>query len=154
VKRITKNILSLMKFRPSTRIWLTVFLILVIGVIFVGLNDLPGYILGYLATAVLFIMATRTWHTIKQFLILFAVSLIGIIFLSFFYVEVVCRLAVMVEGDGALQGAPLRFIEVIFTYIILFAGATGMLYGIAGAITLSIFRLINLISHKNITENT
>ncbi len=154
MKKIAKNISSLMKFRPSTRIWLTVFLMLVIGVVFVGLNDVPGYILGYLATAVLYIMATRTWHTIKRFLILFAISLVGIIFLSFFYVEVISRLAVMIDGDRALQGAPLRVIEIMFTYVILFAGAMGMVYGIVGTLVLGVLRLATLRSHKNITANT
>jgi len=154
VKKIAAKLSALMRFRQGTRVLLVVFLILLISILFVGLDDLLGYILGYLATAVLFIMATRTWRSIRRFLALFFVSLIGIIFLSFFYVEVICRLAVMIGGAGALQGTPLDVVEMIITYVILFAGAVGMVFGILGTVILGILRLATLISHKGITENT
>ena len=127
---------------------------LVISVLFVGLDDVPGYILGYLATTVLFFIVTHNWRTVRRFLILFAVSLIGIIFLSFLYVEVICRVAVMVAGVSVLQSPLLGIIEVIITYVILFGGPVGMFFGIVGVITLGIMRLTAMRSRNSAANTT
>lgn len=123
------------------RFLITVFCVLVIGVIFVGLDNIPGFILGYLATAVIFFMVTRTWRTIKKFLILFIVALLGAIFLSFLYVEVICRLVVMIWGVNALFSTQLHVIELIITYVILFATPICMFIGIAGSLLLYIRKI-------------
>jgi hypothetical protein len=135
------NLSALLKHRQATRVLLVLFFVLVIGVIFIGLVDLPGHILGYLATTVIFIMATRTWRSIKKFLILFVVSFIGAIFLSFIYVEVICRLAAVIGGINALHSAPIRIIQLIITYIILFAVPVGMFIGIFGSLILGVQRI-------------
>jgi hypothetical protein len=132
---------ALLKRGQATRLLLALFCVLVIGVIFVGLVDLPGHILGYLATTVIFFMATRTWRSIKSFLILFAVSFFSAIFLSFFYVEVVCRLAGVIGGISALHSTPVSIIQLIITYIILFAVPVGMFIGIVGSLVLIVRRI-------------
>jgi hypothetical protein len=86
-------------------------------------------------------MATRNWRSVWRFVILFAVSLAGIFFLSFLFVEVISRLAVWVGGVAALEGLPLRIIELIITYVIIFAGPAGMAVGIGGAAALGVSRL-------------
>lgn len=123
---------------PGNRILLGVFLALVIAVIFVGLNDLLGYILGYLATAVIYLMATRGWRRARNFLVLLGASFFGMIFLSFWYVEVIGRLAVAVGGEGAIETLPVHVLEMFFTYVILFGGATGIVFGLVGAAILGI----------------
>lgn len=132
---------ALLRPRQGTRLLLALFCVLVIAVIVIGLDDLPGYILGYLATTVIFFMATRTWRSLKRFLILFAVSFVGAIFLSFLYVEVICRLAAVIGGSQALQSTPIRIIQLIITYIILFAVPVGMFIGIVGSLILSVRRI-------------
>jgi len=133
---------------------LVMFCVLVISVLFVGLDDVPGYILGYLATTLLFFIVTRNWRTARRFLILFSVSLIGIIFLSFLYVEVICRIAVMVAGVSALQSPLICIIEMIITYVILFAGSVGMFVGIVGVMTLGIIRLTAVRSRNSAASST
>ncbi len=132
---------ALIGLKHETGILLAVFCVLVIGVVFIGLNDVPGYILGYLATTIVFYIAVRGWRTIKRFLILFAAAILGAIFLSFLYVEIISRIAIMVGGAGVLESAPMQVIEVVITYIILFATPLGILTGIVGSITLGIRRL-------------
>jgi hypothetical protein len=138
---VSVKLSALLKHRQTTHVLLVLFCVLVIGVIFVGLVDLPGHILGYLATTVIFIMATRTWRSIKRFLILFAVSFTGAIFLSFFYVEVICRFAAVIGGVSALQSTPINIIQLVITYIILFAVPVGMFIGIAGSLILIVRRI-------------
>jgi hypothetical protein len=137
----------------GTYVLLIIFWALVISVFFIGLDDVPGYVLGYLATAVLFFIAVRNWRTIRRFLILFAASLIGIFFLSFLYVEVICRIVVMIGGVNALQSPLLGIVEVIINYVILFAGPVGMIFGIVGVIGLGIKRL-TAVRSRNSTSNS
>ena len=111
---------ALLRYVQRTRILLAVFFVLVIVVVFIGLDSLPGYITGYLATTLLFFIATRNWRRIRRFLILFVVSLFGIVFLSFLYVEVICRIAIMIGGLNALQGTPVGIIEIIINTDFLF----------------------------------
>ncbi len=145
---------ALIRLNHGTLALFIIFGALFISVLFIGLDDVPGYILGYLATTVLFFLLTRNWRTVRRFLILFAVSLIGIIFLSFLHVEVICRVAVMVAGVSVLQSPLLGTIEVIITYIILFAGPVGMFFGIVGAITLGIMRLTAMRSRNTAANST
>ena len=145
---------TLIKNRYVTIALLVVFCVLVVSVIFVGLDDVPGYILGYLATTVVFFMITRSWQTLRRFIVLFALSFIGIIFLSFFHVEVICRLAVLIGGIAALQGSLLDTTELIITYVILFAGPVGMFFGIAGVITLGVMRLTAMRSRNSAADGT
>ena len=145
---------ALIKSHHGTLALLMMFCVLVISVLFVGLDDVPGYILGYLATTVLFSIVTRNWRTVRRFLILFSVSLIGIIFLSFLHVEVICRIAVMVAGVSVLQSPLLGIIEMIITYVILFAGLVGMFVGIVGVITLGIIRLTVVRSRNSAANST
>jgi hypothetical protein len=131
---------ALIGLKHGTGILLTVFGVLIISVVFVGLDDVPGYILGYLATSIIFYIAVRGWRTVKRFLILFVVAILGAIFLSFFYVEVISRIAIIIGGAGALESTPMEVIEAIITYLILFATPVGILMGIVGSITLGIRR--------------
>ncbi len=140
--------------RPGNRILLVVVLLLVITIVFIGLDDLLGYILAYLATGVIFFMATRGWRRARNFLVLLAVSVFGIIFLSFWYVEIIGRLAVAIGGEGAIDALPVQLIEVFFTYVMLFGGAMGILFGIAGAIILGIRGLNMPKSTRSTAENT
>jgi hypothetical protein len=151
---IADKLQAVLRFRRGNRILLAVFLLLVISVVIIGLDDIPGFILGYVATSTLFLMMTRKWNSIKRFLLLLTLSIIGIIFLSFLYVEVISRIAVFIAGDDALQNTAVRIIETIITYIILFGGPVGMFFGFAGTVILGIFRLLPSNSENSPAGNT
>jgi hypothetical protein len=142
------------KSRRGTIILLTVFAILVICIFIIGLSDAPGYIIAYLATSVLFFTFIRKWRKIKNFIILFAVTLFCIFFLSFMYVEVIYRLAEWIGGITALNSTPMAIITMVITYVILFGGPVGMFAGIAGTVTLGVFRLVSLKKRRNLAHST
>jgi hypothetical protein len=131
--------------RQITWALLAVAAALVVAVVIVGLNDVSGYILGWLATAIIFFTVTRTWRRIRWFLILLAASFLGIIFLSFLYMEVISRLAVMIGGDAALESLQMRVVQMIITYLIIFAGAMGMFVGVAGSLILLAGRIRGMV---------
>ncbi len=145
---------ALMRFRRGNRILLAVFVVLVISVVFIGLDDFPGFILGYLATTALFLMMTRKWNSIRRFLLLLTLSFLGIIFLSFLYVEVITRLTIFFGGVDALQSTAFRIVEWPTTYIILFGGPVGMFLGFMGTVILGIYRLIPSKSGDGLAGNT
>ena len=98
-------------------------------------------VLGYLATTVLFVAMTYTWRKIRNFIILFFVSLLGIFFLSFLYMEVIYRFAYVIGGVNALQSTFIIVINMIISNVILFAGPVGMLVGIVGSLVLFVRRI-------------
>ena len=149
-----EELLAPLRSRHGTVLLLIVFVILVICVFIIGLNDAPGYILGYVATSVLFFTVIRNWRKIKSFIILFAAALFGIFFLSFLYVEVIYRLVEWIGGINALHGAPMAVTTTVITYIILFGGPVGMFAGIAGTLTLGIFCLHSKKKRKKIVDTT
>ena len=149
-----QRLLALVRFGLGTRLLLALFAVLVVAVVFIGLNDTPGYILGYLATTVIFMVPVRRWRAMKSYVYLFLASFFGIIFLSFFYVEVISRLAAWIGGVGSLQGTPLKIIEWLFTYIILFGGPVGMTYGFVGTVILGTVRLAESRSRRRAASQT
>jgi hypothetical protein len=154
VVRLKDKVMVLLRSGPGTRLLLVLFAALVLGVIFVGLQDTPGYILGYLATAVIFLVMVRGWRSVWSFVILILASFFGAVLFSGLYVEVISRIAVWFWGFGALNSAPMRIIEAIIANVILFAGPMGLAFGFAGALILGILRLRRLRTRERVAGDT
>jgi hypothetical protein len=137
-----------------TRILLAVFIILVVCVVFMGLDNVTGLATGWLATLVLLAILTYRWRKIRYFLILSVGSFVGAVLLSFLHEEVVYPLTGWIGGTDALQSVPLAVYHQITSYIIFFFAPMGIFAGIVGAIVLFLIRLKSLIRTKKIPENT
>jgi len=133
---------------------LAVFCVLVIGVVFIGLDNAPGIILGWLATTVLITELTRRWRKVRNFLILGFSSFVGAILLSFLHEVVVYPLVSILGGDAALQSRALDVFHEAISLLILFITPVGMFIGVVGAVVLVILRLIALWSKKNVFSGT
>lgn len=132
---------------------LILFAVLVICVVFVGLDNATGIILGWMAAASLIMAVALKWRKIWYFLILLAASFIGAIFLAFVYVEIALPLAEWIGGFDASQSIAWRVFHVIISNIILLFTPVGIVIGIAGTIWLSILRLIAL-RHRTRSDTT
>jgi hypothetical protein len=152
--KIKAKLSALIRLSKMTRTLLALFCVLIIGVVFVGLDNTYGIILGWLATAVLEIELTRRWRKVRNFLILGVASFVGAIFLSFLHEVVVYPLADIIGGAGALQSRSLGIFHEAISLIILFFTPVGIFIGIMGAITLVIWHLIKLLSKKSVASNT
>ena len=152
--RVKDRAIALLRSGPGTRILLGLFAALVLGVVFVGLQDSPGYILGYLATAVIFLLLVRGWRNAWSFVVLALVVFLAAVLFSGLYVEVITRVAVWFWGPGALDSTPMRIIEAIVTNVILFAGPVGVVFGFAGALALGIWRLFKLRTRERVADDT
>ena len=142
---------TLMGSRRATIAIFSVFFILVIVVLVIGLNNIAGLICGNLAIAMLYIVLTRRWWRIRNFIILFFATVVGIIALSALYVEVIWRVAVAIGGTGVVENTAFRIVDFIINNLILLAGPSGMLVGIIGATALGIIRLSTLRKKKAAT---
>jgi len=144
VQRIIQRLSALKNSRLATRVLLALFAALAICVIFVGLDNPTGIILGWLATVILLAELTRRWRKISNFLILLFASFIGAIILSFLYMEVALPFAEWIWGINAPQSTPWRIFHVIVTDVILLFTPMGIFVGIVGTILLGILRLVAL----------
>ena len=73
------KLLTLTKRRKDIPVFTAIFCALVIATIIIGINNMTGIVLSYLAVTVIFIGLTFRWQRLKSFLILTGAS-----FLSFF----------------------------------------------------------------------
>jgi hypothetical protein len=136
---MTENPPSPKRHRRGTFALLSAFFILVISVVIIGLNNIPGIILSYLAAAVLIFTVTRTWRKIKRFLILLITSLAAIFLLSFLH-ELAYGFATTADEIAARQSPMLPFFHVVISLIVTFVCPVGLLAGMAGSVGLFIFR--------------
>lgn len=152
--RIRDRLITLLRSGPGTRWLLILFAVLVLGVIFAGLQDTPGYILGYLATAVIFLVMVRGWRSVWSFIALMLASFAVAVFLAFLYVEVISRIAIFFWGAGAPDSTPMRIIEAVIANLMLFAGPVGLVYGFIGALLLGVWRLLRLRARERFAHDT
>jgi hypothetical protein len=139
---------ELMGSRRATIALFSVFFLLVLAVLVIGLNNIVGIVCGNLAIGMLYLVMTRHWWRIRSFIILFFVTMLSIIVLSGLYVEAIWRLAVWIGGEGATEHAAFRAIHFTISNIILLACPSGMLVGLLGASTLGIMRLSTILKKK------
>jgi cytochrome b subunit of formate dehydrogenase len=149
-----KKLSAVLRFSRTTRILLAIFVVLVICVVFMGLDNVTGLATGWLATLVLLAILTYRWRKIRYFLILAVAAFVGSILLAFLHEEVVYPLTGWIGGTGAMNSVPLNIYHQVTSYLIFFLGPMGIIGGIAGALVLSYFRVKSLISTKKVPENT
>jgi FtsH-binding integral membrane protein len=137
-----------------TRILLAVFLLLAISLVFIGMDNETGVIVGWLAAAVLLAELTRRWRKPLYFFILGIASFAGVIFLAFLHEEVVYPLVDWLGGTGAIQSLPLKIFHEVISFIILFFGPTGIVIGILGAAVLLIIRLVSKLNSRKALGKT
>jgi hypothetical protein len=142
MRRITTKIAALWCSGTATRLLLLLFGLLVVSIVLIGLDDTPGYTLGYIATAVIFLVMVRRWRSIKNYVILMLATFCIAVFLSAIDVEVITRIAVWNWGPDALYSPPMRIIDAVINYLITFGGPVGLAYGFTGALVLAVIRLV------------
>ena len=109
--------------------------------VFTGMDNETGIILGWLAAAVLLAELTRRWQRPLYFFILAIASFGGAVFLSFLHEEVVYPLVSWLGGAGAVDSLPMKIFHETISFIILFFRPTGIIIGILGTAVLLVVRL-------------
>ncbi len=142
--RIVQKFYDLKNSRLTTRVLLALFLALVVCVVFVGLDNPTGIIIGWVAVTVFLAMVVRRWRRIRSFLILLFATFIGAIILSMIYVELALPVAGWFGGHDATQSLAWRIFHVVISNLILLFTPPGIFVGFVGSVWLGISRLSSL----------
>ena len=149
-----KRLLSLLKRVPVlSYVLVGVFVVLIIIAVIIGIDSDRGVLVGFLGVIILLTEITRRWRKEWQFLVLIAGAFIGAIILSGLYEAVIYPLVDKIGGASAVQSRGLEIFHDIITDILLLVTPMAIIYGIIGALTLSVLRLIT-ICRKKLTEKT
>lgn len=140
-KKVPEEAVLTVRLKWFRRFLLIAFFILLIGVIFAGLKMITGYILGYLAAISLVVAMTCRWQKIRYFLILLVVSVLGTIFLSMIYVEVIVRICGAVFGEGVFTSPGWRAFDILISNMFVFFTPVGIIVGIVGSLVLYLKRI-------------
>jgi hypothetical protein len=149
-----KRLKALLKRIPTlSYVLVGVFIVLMIIAVVIGIDTDRGVLVGFLAVIILLVEITRRWRKEWQFLLLIVGAIIFSIILSFLHEAVVYPLVEKIGGESALQSKGLEIFHDIVTAILTLVPAMAIIYGIIGAITLFILRMVTL-CRKKISEKT
>ena len=149
-----KRLLSTLKRIPVlSYVLVGIFIILMIIASIIGIDSDRGVLVGWLGIIILLTEITRRWRKEWHFLLLIAGAIVLSIFLSFLYEVVVYPLVEKIGGASALQSRGLEIFHAIIADILTLVPAMAIIYGIIGAITLFIIRMI-LLCRKRSSEKT
>jgi hypothetical protein len=129
-----------------TVVLLTLFIILIIVALCVGIDSDRGVLVGWLGVLILLTEMTRRWRKEWQFLLLIVGAVVGSILLSGLH-------QLVVGGDSAPQNFWLNFFHALISNIILLFTPMAIIYGALATITVFIIRLVTL-GKKKISEKT
>lgn len=129
--------------------WYLIWLVgLMLCIIFAGLDNPTGIVLGWLAVTILFLVLFRKWRRPRNYLFLFVATFIGAIFLSFIYSVVALRAAEWLGGPNATDSNAWKVFHAVISNIMLLGTPPGLFYGFFGFIIFSVVSLISLIRSK------
>lgn len=149
-----KRVLTTLKRIPIlSYILIGIFIILIIIASIIGIDSDRGVLVGWLGILVLLVEITRRWRKEWHFLLLIAGAFVLSILLSGLYEAVVCPIVEKIGGASALQSRGLETFHAIIAGILTLVPPMAIIYGIIGAITLFIIRIV-LLCRKKLSEKT
>ena len=125
---------------------------IIIGCI-IGIESDQGVLVGWLGIIALLTEITRRWRKEWHFLLLIVGAIAFSIILSGFSEAVVNPIVERIGGEAALQSRGMEIFHQIIASILTLAPVIAIIYGILGAITLFILRLI-ILCRKRFSEKT
>jgi hypothetical protein len=134
-------------------IFVGIFIVLIIIAGIIGIDSDRGVLVGWLGIIFLLAEVTRRWRKEWHFLLLIAGAIVFSIILSFLHEVVVYPLVEKIGGASALQSRGLEIFHAIIADILTLVPPMAIIYGIIGAITLFVVRLI-LLCRKKLSEKT
>lgn len=141
-----KILAAFRRISPLTIVLLSLFIILIIVALFIGIDSDRGVLVGWLGVLMLLTEMTRRWRKEWQFLVLIAGSIVGAIILSGIHVAIVGM-------DSIVQNYWLNFFHALVTDIILLFVPMAVIYGLLATLTLLVIRLVTL-RRKRVSEKT
>lgn len=151
---IKEKLAPILAFLRRNRWYLIWLVALTLCIVFAGLDNPTGIVLGWVAVTILFLVLFRKWRRPRYFLFLLAASFFGAIFLSLIYVEVAQRLAQWIGGPDATNGFAWRVFHGIVSNIMLLGTPPGIFFGFFGFVIFGIVNIVNLVKRKRTSDGT
>jgi hypothetical protein len=129
------------------------FVVLIIIACFIGIDSDQGVLVGWLGVIFLLAEVTRRWRKEWHFLLLIVGAIVFSIILSGLSEAVVYPLVEKIGGEAGLQSRGLEIFHQAIASILVLVPIIAIIYGILGAVTLFILRLI-ILCRKKISEKT
>jgi hypothetical protein len=129
------------------------FVIFIIIACVIGIDGDQGVMVGWLGVIMLLAEITRRWRKEWHFLLLIVGAIVFAIILSCISEAVVSPLVERIGGEAALESRGLEIFNLVISSILTLVPITAIVYGILGAITLFIIRLV-ILCRKRISEKT
>jgi hypothetical protein len=149
-----KRLTALLKRIPIlSYVLVGLFVILIIIACIIGIDSDRGVLVGWLGVIMLLVEITRRWRKEWHFLLLVVGAIVFSIILSCLSEAVINPIVERIGGEAALESRGLEIFHQIIASILTLVPITAIIYGILGAITLFIVRLI-IICRKRISEKT
>ncbi len=147
-----KRLLSALKRIPIlSYVLVGIFIVLMIIASIVGIDSDRGVLVGWLGIIILLTEITRRWRKEWHFLLLIVGAIVFSIALSFLYEAAIYPLVEKIGGADALQSRGLAIFHAIIADILTLLPPMAIIYGIIGAVTLFVVRLI-LLCRKKLSE--
>lgn len=129
------------------------FIVFIIIASVIGIETDRGVLVGWLGIVFLLVEITRRWNKEWHFLLLIAGAIVLSIILSFLHEAVVYPLVEKIGGEAGLQSRGLEIFHDVIASILTLVPVIAIIYGILGAMTLFVLRLI-IICRKKFFEKT
>jgi hypothetical protein len=114
----------------------------------IGIDNDRGVLVGWLGVVFLLAEVTRRWRKEWHFLLLVVGAIVFCIVLSFLTEAVIIPLVEKAGGAAAVQSRGMEIFHDIIADILVLVPIVAIIYGIIGAITLFVIRLILLCRKK------
>jgi len=129
-----------------TLVLLTIFIVLIVIALIIGVDSDRGVLVGWLGMIVLLTEITRRWRKEWQFLALIAGAILGSILLSGLH-------ELVIGSDSVVQGWWPNFFHALISDTILLFTPMTIIYGLLATVTIFIIRLVTL-RRKKESEKT
>jgi hypothetical protein len=129
------------------------FIVFIIIGCIIGIETDQGVLVGWLGIIALLTEITRRWRKEWHFLLLILGAIVFCIILSCLSEAIVNPIVERIGGEAALQSRGLEIFHQIVASILTLLPIIAIIYGILGAITLFILRLI-ILCRKRFSEKT
>ncbi len=152
--KIREKLSPVLAFLQRNRWYLVWLIALILCIVFVGLDNPTGIVLGWAAVTILFLVLFRKWRRPRYFLFLLLGTFLGAIFLSLVHEEVALRLAQWIGGPDATDSYAWRVFHGVISNIMLLGALPGILFGFFGFVIFGTVNIVHLLKRRHATDGT
>ena len=151
---IKERLAPVLAFLRRNRWYLIWLLALMLCIIFAGLDNPTGIVLGWAAVTILLLVLFRKWRRPLYFLIFMLATFLGAIFISLIHQEAALRLALWLGGPEATASVAWRTFHVVVSDIMLLGAPPGLFFGFFGFVIFGTVNIVKFVKRRHTADGT